>query len=30
MGQAGMLDTARFTHFVAEELGVPAQVGRGA
>lgn len=22
MGQAGMLDTARFTHFVAEELGV--------
>lgn len=22
-GQAGMLDTARFTHFVAEELGVP-------
>ena len=23
MGQAGMLDTARFTHFVAEELGVP-------
>jgi malate dehydrogenase len=25
MGQAGMLDTARFTHFVAEKLGV--QVG---
>jgi malate dehydrogenase len=23
MGQAGMLDTARFTHFVAEALGVP-------
>ena len=23
MGQAGMLDTARFTHFVAEKLGVP-------
>ncbi|MGH3327881.1 MAG: malate dehydrogenase, partial [Streptomycetales bacterium] len=23
MGQAGMLDTARFTHFVAEELEVP-------
>jgi malate dehydrogenase len=23
MGQAGMLDTARFTHFVAEELSVP-------
>ncbi|MFN2495598.1 MAG: malate dehydrogenase, partial [Pseudonocardiaceae bacterium] len=23
MGQAGMLDTARFTHFVAEELGAP-------
>jgi len=23
MGQAGMLDSARFTHFVAEELGVP-------
>jgi malate dehydrogenase len=23
MGQAGMLDTARFSHFVAEELGVP-------
>jgi malate dehydrogenase len=23
MGQAGMLDTARFTHFVASELGVP-------
>ena len=23
MGQAGMLDTARFTHFVAEELNVP-------
>jgi malate dehydrogenase len=27
MGQAGMLDTARFQHFVAEELGVaPTQV----
>ena len=23
MGQAGVLDTARFTHFVAERLGVP-------
>jgi len=23
IGQAGMLDTARFTHFVAEKLGVP-------
>ncbi|MGE5762936.1 MAG: lactate/malate family dehydrogenase, partial [Mycobacterium leprae] len=23
MGQAGMLDTARFSHFVAETLGVP-------
>src|SRR5262249_5497748 len=23
LGQAGMLDTARFSHFVAEELGVP-------
>lgn len=23
LGQAGMLDTARFTYFVAEELGVP-------
>ena len=23
MGQAGMLDTARFTHFVAEKIGVP-------
>jgi len=23
LGQAGVLDTARFTHFVAEELGVP-------
>jgi malate dehydrogenase len=23
MGQAGMLDTARFTYFVAEKLGVP-------
>jgi malate dehydrogenase len=23
MGQAGMLDTARFTHFVADRLGVP-------
>ncbi|GIH04425.1 malate dehydrogenase [Rhizocola hellebori] len=25
LGQAGMLDTARFTHFVAEELGVPVK-----
>ena len=25
MGQAGMLDTARFSHFVAEELGVPVR-----
>jgi len=25
MGQAGVLDTARFTHFVAEELGVPVK-----
>ena len=25
LGQAGMLDTARFTHFVAEELGVPVR-----
>jgi malate dehydrogenase len=25
MGQAGMLDTARFTHFVAEELAVPVR-----
>ncbi len=25
MGQAGMLDTARFTHFVAEEAGVPVR-----
>jgi malate dehydrogenase len=24
MGQAGMLDTARFCHFVAERMGVPA------
>lgn len=23
LGQAGMLDTARFTHFVSEDLGVP-------
>ena len=27
MGQAGMLDTARFTHFVAEELGGPGRLG---
>ena len=27
MGQAGMLDTARFTNNVAEELGVPVGVG---
>jgi malate dehydrogenase len=25
LGQAGILDTARFTHFVAEELGVPVR-----
>ncbi|HCT81396.1 MAG TPA: malate dehydrogenase [Micromonosporaceae bacterium] len=25
LGQAGMLDTARFTHFVAQELGVPVK-----
>src|SRR4051812_36320729 len=25
LGQAGMLDTARFTHFVAEELAVPVK-----
>src|SRR6201991_1552537 len=25
LGQAGVLDTARFTHFVAEELGVPVK-----
>jgi malate dehydrogenase len=25
IGQAGMLDTARFTHFVAETLGVPVR-----
>ena len=25
MGQAGMLDTARFTHFVAEKLNVPVK-----
>ena len=25
MGQAGMLDTARFSHFVAEELSVPVR-----
>ncbi len=25
LGQAGMLDTARFTHFVAQELGVPVR-----
>ena len=30
MGQAGMLDTARFTNFVAEELGVPVGVGADA
>jgi malate dehydrogenase len=28
MGQAGMLDTARFTHFVAEELAVPVSLVR--
>jgi len=25
LGQAGVLDTARFTHFVAEQLGVPVR-----
>ena len=25
LGQAGVLDTARFTHFVAQELGVPVK-----
>jgi malate dehydrogenase len=25
LGQAGVLDTARFTHFVAEEVGVPVK-----
>jgi len=25
LGQAGVLDTARFTHFVADELGVPVR-----
>ncbi len=30
LGQAGMLDTARFTNFVAEELGVPVGVGEDA
>jgi malate dehydrogenase len=28
VGQAGMLDTARFTHFVAEELAVPVSTVR--
>jgi malate dehydrogenase len=28
LGQAGVLDTARFTHFVAEELGVPVRTVR--
>ena len=28
LGQAGMLDTARFTNFVAEELGVPVGAGQ--
>ncbi len=28
MGQAGLLDTARFTHFVAEELAVPVSTVR--
>jgi len=28
MGQAGMLDTARFSHFVAEELSVPVGSAR--
>lgn len=28
MGQAGMLDTARFSHFVAEKLGVPIAMVR--
>ena len=29
IGQAGMLDTARFKHFVAEELGVSPLGRRG-
>src|ERR1700752_4570846 len=28
MGQAGMLDTARISYFVAEKLGVPVGTGR--
>src|SRR5438034_3797150 len=28
LGQAGVLDTARFTHFVADELGVPVKLVR--
>src|ERR1700739_785309 len=28
MGQAGMLDTARFSYFVAEKLGLPVGSGR--
>ncbi len=28
IGQAGMLDTARFTNFVAVELGVPGRLGQ--
>src|SRR3984885_6116052 len=28
MGQAGMLDTARFSYFVADKLGVPVASGR--
>jgi malate dehydrogenase len=28
MGQAGMLDSARFSHFVAEEMGVPVAAVR--
>jgi malate dehydrogenase len=28
LGQAGMLDTARFTHFAAEKLGVPVSAVR--
>ena len=30
MGQAGMLDTARFSYFVAERLGVPGRLGPDA
>ena len=30
LGQAGMLDTARFSHFVAETLAVPVGLGTHA